>query len=63
MLLDEISSNNILTCAQCGEPITVDNYSGWEVFVENGETTQPICEFCNMVLDASRPEKADTEGG
>ena len=58
--LDEITSNNILTCAHCGEPITVDNYSGWEVFVETGKTTQPICKFCNMVMDAGPMEKDDS---
>lgn len=49
--LDDIHSNLKMICARCGDPITWQNYSGWEVFV-TGDTTQPICTFCNMVSEA-----------
>ena len=45
--LDEIHSNRIFWCVRCGERITPENYSGWEAFMPDGKTTQPICKFCD----------------
>jgi hypothetical protein len=42
-----ISSFDIPFCADCKMPITVENNSGWEVFVEGGKT-QSICLECNF---------------
>ena len=47
--LDDIKSNNQLVCIQCGDLITLDNYSGWEAFTSDGKTTQPICKFCDEI--------------
>ena len=47
--LDEISSNHKLECVHCGDPIMLQNYSGWEAFTD-GRTTQPICKYCNSLL-------------
>ena len=51
--LDDIKSNNIYYCLHCGKQITLANYSGWEAFTNDGITTQPICRFCEFVLDCS----------
>ena len=48
MNIDDIKSNQIWQCLYCSETITIENYSGWESFTDDGETTQPICKFCNM---------------
>lgn len=56
--LDAIHSNNNLTCIRCGDPITLDNWSGWESFTNNGITTQPICKFCDE-CDSFGGEKSD----
>ncbi len=58
MLIDEIKSNCVWVCVWCGDPITGLNYSGWEAFVEDGQTTQPICKACDF-LDAHSGEKED----
>ena len=48
--LDTIHSNNSMICADCGDPITLDNFTGWEVFISPG-TTQAVCKFCSLVRD------------
>jgi hypothetical protein len=65
MLLDDIHSNHIQRCAVCGIPITVDNDSGWEIFVGDGKTTQPICAWCDVERhhadeDIALPKSADS---
>lgn len=51
MNLEEVKSNNKSTCIRCGDPITIDSWSGWEAFLSDGKTTQPICKFCCSVDD------------
>lgn len=51
MILDDIKSNCKNTCLHCGDPITLDNWSGWEAFTSDGKSTQPICKFCNFLMD------------
>ena len=48
MNLDDIKSNKKLICLDCGDEITIENYSGWESFV-SGRITQPLCKFCDLV--------------
>ncbi len=45
--LEDITSNGVKRCAICGIPINPNNDSGWEVFVEGGKKTQPICGWCD----------------
>jgi hypothetical protein len=52
MNLEDIKSNHKLVCLHCGDPITIDNFSGWEAFEEDGITTQPICKFCDLVSES-----------
>ena len=52
MNIDDIKSNHKYQCARCNDPITLENYSGWEAFVSDGKTTQPICKFCDLVANA-----------
>ena len=61
--LDDIRSNNIKRCAICGIPITPDNDSGWEVFVEEGRKTQPICGWCEAqpIIKPEDTPKNDSE--
>ena len=56
--LKDINSNKVYKCARCGDRITLDNWSGWEVFLPDGKTTQPICLFCDSVPDTG--EKSDS---
>jgi hypothetical protein len=45
--IDGVKSNNKQICARCNAPIVQANFSGWEVFVDDGtKSTQPICIFC-----------------
>lgn len=48
MELDKITSYEILFCADCKLPITEHNDSGWEVFTDKTNKTQPICITCNI---------------
>jgi hypothetical protein len=57
--LDDIHSNHVKRCALCGIPINVDNDSGWEIFVEDGKTTQPICAWCDVEQSQSSGQKID----
>ena len=59
MLLDEIRSNRKMFCAHCGDKITPENYSGWEVFVEIGNVTQPACKFCLVELSEAGPKSPE----
>ena len=61
MNLDEIHSNHVWICVRCRELITIENYSGWEAFTENGQTTQPVCSFCNLV-DSFPAKKEENDG-
>ena len=58
--LSDIRSNDEMICLHCGDVITLDNYSGWEAFTEDGKTTQLICKFCDMVMGLCN-EKAESE--
>lgn len=57
-LSKEIKSNGLQVCLQCGVRITLANDSGWEGFLEDGVTTQPLCISCNDELNKGGP-KAD----
>jgi hypothetical protein len=57
MNLTDIHTNNIFSCIRCDDPITLDNYTGWEDFLPDGRTTQPICKFCYMAEDLEIYEK------
>lgn len=57
--LDDIHSNHVKRCALCGIPITVDNDSGWEIFVGDGKTTQPICGWCDVEHSHSGEKQPD----
>jgi hypothetical protein len=58
--LDAIHSNNDFRCARCGEPITEETYTGWEVFVDKGAVTQSICKWCDLIdSPAGRGGKID----
>lgn len=59
MNIEEIHSNKEMICIRCGDKITLDNWTGWECFKEDGKTTQPICKFCNMVEESLPKLKAD----
>jgi len=48
-------SNGIQRCAHCGIPITLDNDSGWEVFVGDGKHSQPICGWCDAEMTLNSP--------
>jgi hypothetical protein len=56
--LDDVKSNNKLKCIRCGDPITVDNWTGWESFLPDGKTTQHICKFC-CLIDNTIQEKSE----
>lgn len=43
-----ICSNGKQQCARCGVLISDRNDSGWEVFIGDGRTTQPICKVCDQ---------------
>lgn len=51
ILLDAIRSNDRPYCAHCGELLTAENDSGWEVFVGEGTVTQPVCKWCKVLAD------------
>lgn len=57
--LEDIKSNAVYVCLYCGKQITAYNYSGWEAFLSDGKTTQPICLFCDFEPDNG--EKACVE--
>lgn len=40
-------SNNVKQCLVCDVKITKFNDSGWELFTEDGATTQPVCRKCD----------------
>lgn len=46
--LDDVQSNHIRRCIRCGRVITPDIDSGWQEFLPDGRTTQPVCTICNM---------------
>ena len=56
--LNKIKSNNLPFCIRCNELITSKNDSGWEEFLEDGITTQPICKKCE---DKESKESAEKE--
>ncbi len=58
--LGDIRSNNIRRCAYCGIPINKDNDSGWEVFIKDGKTTQPICGWCDVERSRGGLKSADS---
>jgi len=57
MLLNDIHSNNKPICARCGCIIMPITDSGWEIFTDDGITTQPICILCHL-SDKNTTEKA-----
>jgi hypothetical protein len=58
MNLDEIKSTKKPVCLHCKDPITLDNWSGWEGFQLDGKTTQAICKFC-LEIENTIYEKAN----
>ena len=50
--INDIKSNKTWKCLYCKDLITLENYSGWEGFTSDGITTQPICDFCNLVHES-----------
>ncbi len=63
MLLDDIRSNRKMICADCGDKIGPGNHSGWEVFVEAGKVTQPVCKFCDVERAQEGSKEKDPEHG
>jgi hypothetical protein len=61
ILLDDISSTRVMRCIRCNEPITPENYSGWEAFLPDGKATQVICKFCDAEDNDNLPVKVDTK--
>ncbi len=61
MKLDDIRSNQLKRCADCGIPITPANDSGWEVFAGDGKKTQPVCAWCDATrqLAASKAKAVE----
>jgi hypothetical protein len=57
--LDDIVSNHKLVCIYCGDLLTLDNYSGWEAFISDGRTTQPVCSYCMLVSDCCTEKEKD----
>ena len=54
---EPFSSTGWGLCARCDGEVTVDNDSGWEVFVEDGSKCQPICAACNRTYDPKAGDK------
>lgn len=52
-----IRSNGKKVCLWCGVAIKPTNDSGWEMFTQDGVTTQPICNDCHNKEDVY--DKAD----
>ena len=52
-IIEPITSNSIPVCIRCGVKITKENDSGWNVFTEDGRTTQPVCKTCDEKDDGS----------
>ena len=48
MQLEDIHSNHKNVCVDCGEEITTDNDSKWQVFTDS-RTTQKICVMCDLL--------------
>jgi len=44
---EPIQTNDLPYCIECGVEITKNNDSGWEMFKEDGRTTQHICKKCD----------------
>ena len=57
--LDRIRSNHVQRCVYCGIPITAANDSGWEAFVGDGSTTQPVCAWCDAMNSSGGPKEEE----
>jgi hypothetical protein len=51
----DIRSTHVKRCLRCNAPITAENDSGWQMFV-NGTYTQAVCKTC---MESLVPKEGD----